>query len=453
MARRTVTALLEKWQLNDLSPVDYDLTCGIVLEMNHQATERQLIDILFMFPGCGLPVQWKGASRYASNVRKRVATAVGKKKMGSLPDVFSFAKKKTKAAVQFEQRRQLDMIESQSTSPNSGCGSGEGATGQVVTGLLAEEPSKGVVSADNTHTREPAGASNAAGGRDLSTADVGAQDAAAAAANLAQHGMAASEPTGPPELPQMISRLTAAKLYQCSVARSCITHSLLDMVNARQQHKYPEEDRERLRLKARYCAEQHHLGLGIDPHGYHDTGVWTLGWNGEKQLSTLVDPLVLPLRPAAAESFVSPRPSPADECGSGKRSCTPVTVIDTVQKDKRLKQTVTQLQTELQAAKNREAQLRKTADDADAGVEGLLRKMELLVDQLNMNDRAITSLKWKVSVQDVRLHERSEKVAEQHETLQRQEKRAKEAVERREEVRKVVREELGEELEAERASR
>ena len=40
MARRTVTALLEKWQLNDLSPVDYDLTCGIVLELNHQATER-----------------------------------------------------------------------------------------------------------------------------------------------------------------------------------------------------------------------------------------------------------------------------------------------------------------------------------------------------------------------------------------------------------------------------
>ena len=65
-----------------------------------------------MFPGCGLRVQWKGVSRYASNVRKRVATAVGKKKMGSLPDVFSFAKKKTKAAVQFEQRRQLDMIES-----------------------------------------------------------------------------------------------------------------------------------------------------------------------------------------------------------------------------------------------------------------------------------------------------------------------------------------------------
>ena len=95
MAKRTVTMLLEKWQSNDLSPVDDDLTCGIVLELNHRATERQLIDILFMFPGCGLPVQWKGASRYASNVRKRVATAVGKKKMGSLPDVFSFAKKKT----------------------------------------------------------------------------------------------------------------------------------------------------------------------------------------------------------------------------------------------------------------------------------------------------------------------------------------------------------------------
>ena len=55
MAKRTVTMQLEKWQSNDLSPVDDDLTCGIVLELNHRATERQLVDILFMFPHCGLP--------------------------------------------------------------------------------------------------------------------------------------------------------------------------------------------------------------------------------------------------------------------------------------------------------------------------------------------------------------------------------------------------------------
>ena len=60
MAKRTVTMLLEKWQSNDLSPVDDDLTCGIVLELNHRTTERQLIDILFMFPDCGLPFQWPG---------------------------------------------------------------------------------------------------------------------------------------------------------------------------------------------------------------------------------------------------------------------------------------------------------------------------------------------------------------------------------------------------------
>ena len=248
MARRTVTAMLEKWQLNDLSPVDYDLTRGIVLELNQRADSgQQLIDILFRFPRCGLPSQWEGNPGRASNVRDKLATAVRKNRMVSLSDVFSFAKSKMKAAVRIKQQRQLGMIKSQSTSPSSGCGSGAGGTGQVVTGLLAEEPSKGVVSADNTHTREPAGASNAAGGRDLSTADVGAHDAAAA--DLAHRGMAASEPTGPPmgdvdemvpipaELHQMISRLTAAKLYKCTVARSCVTQTFLDMVNAHHVHK------------------------------------------------------------------------------------------------------------------------------------------------------------------------------------------------------------------------
>ena len=129
------------------------------------------------------------------------------------------------------------------------------------------------------------------------------------------------------------------------------------MVNARQVHKYPEEEGRRVREKARSHAE---LGtMLVKPE----------------------DPFVVPLRRAAAESFVSPRPSPSDECGSKTRSCTSVTDIDTVQKDKRLKQTVVQLQTVLEAAKNREAQLRKTAADADAGVEGLLCKMELMVDQ------------------------------------------------------------------------
>ena len=186
MAKRTVTMLLEKWQSNDLSPVDDDLACGIVLELNHRATERQLIDILFMFPDCGLPAKWEGDSRRVSNVRNRVATAVGKNRMVSLSDVFSFTKAKMKAAVRIEQRRQLGMIESQSTSPSSGCGSGAGGTGQDVTGLLAEEPSDGA-SADNTHTREPAA-----------------------------------------ELPQTISRLTAAKCTSAlwPALGTCVPHAV-----------------------------------------------------------------------------------------------------------------------------------------------------------------------------------------------------------------------------------
>ena len=82
--------------------------------------------------------------------------------------------------------------------------------------------------------------------------------------------------------------------------------------------------------------------------------------------------------------------------------------------------------------------MRKTAADAEAGVEGLLCKIQLLVDQLNMNDRAITGLKRKVLDQDVRHHERGDKIADQHKTLQRREKRAKGAGELRVEPRNVA---------------
>ena len=101
IAKRAVTALVEQWQLGDLSPVDYDLTCGIVLELNQRAASgQQLIDILFMFPRCGLPSQWEGNKGRAGNVRDKVATAVRKNRMVSLSDVFSFTKS-TKAKMKF----------------------------------------------------------------------------------------------------------------------------------------------------------------------------------------------------------------------------------------------------------------------------------------------------------------------------------------------------------------
>ena len=402
IAKRAVTALVEQWQLGDLSPVDYDLTCGIVLELNQRAASgQQLIDILFMFPRCGLPSQWEGNKGRAGNVRDKVATAVRKNRMVSLSDVFSFTKAKMKAAVLIEQRRQLNMIESQSTSPSSGCGcgSGAGATGQVVTGLLVEEPSMGVASADNTHTREHAGASNAASGRDLSTADVDEMVPI------------------PAELPQMISRLTAAKLYQCTVARSCITRSFLDMVSARQVHKYPEEDRKRLRLKARYCAEQHHLGLG----------------NGG-------DPLVLPLRPAAAESFVSPRPSP--DCGLGKRRSIPVGAIESVQKFKCLKQMEV-------------TQLRRQVADAEKGVTGLLVRVQEVVSELDSRGEKVAKLEKRLEKLQAQRAADQERIAGQAKQLAQAKRSSWEKAQSTEqqlaELEVKVRERLGEELVAQKA--
>ena len=89
MAKRTVTMLLEKWQSNNLSPVDDDLTRGIVLELNHRAIERQLIDIMFMFPRCGLPAQWEGNPGRAANVKpifKKSPSPKNRKKSAECPE-------------------------------------------------------------------------------------------------------------------------------------------------------------------------------------------------------------------------------------------------------------------------------------------------------------------------------------------------------------------------------
>ena len=224
----------------------------------------------------------------------------------------------------------------------------------------------------------------------------------------------------PVELPHTISRLTAAKLYQCTVASSgylCTTRSFLDMVNARQVHKYPEEDRERLRLKARYCAEQHHLGLG----------------NGG-------DPLVLPLRPAAAESFVSPRPSP--DCGLRKRRSIPVGAIESVQKFKCLKQMEV-------------TQLRRQVADAEKGVTGLLVRVQEVVSELDSRGEKVAKLEKRLEKLQAQRAADQERIAGQAKQLAQAKRSSWEKAQSTEqqlaELEVKVRERLGEELVAQKA--